>query len=59
MCLAPQTCIAPISRMQDKAYKMFASRAYLHQYAEFGVDGQHFEDTFARVEEIIARYESL
>lgn len=54
-----QSCTELIRSMQDKAYKMFDAGAYVHQYQQFGIDRQHFEGCFARVEDIYASYKAL
>jgi hypothetical protein len=38
---------------------MFASRAYLHQYFQHGMEMASFEAAFTTVEDIISRYLTL
>ena len=54
-----QSCIGPISAMQERAYQMFASRAYVHQYESFGLGQEEFKSCFAHIEEVLQRYEML
>ncbi|KAK9820111.1 hypothetical protein WJX72_006233 [[Myrmecia] bisecta] len=54
-----QTCVGAVSRMQERAYKMLGAHAFLHQYAQFGLEAGHFEESFARVEDVVQRYRSL
>ena len=50
---------APAARMLRRAYAMFASRAYCHQYAQHGLELHDFEVAFARVEDAVAAYAQL
>ncbi|KAG2489635.1 hypothetical protein HYH03_011914 [Edaphochlamys debaryana] len=52
-------CVGPIQRMQDRAYDMLASRAFVHQYEAYGTGVADFECCFARVEDIASRYARL
>lgn len=54
-----QSCISPISKMLERAYQMFASRAYAHQYESFGLGLEDFKACFAHTEEILLRYQML
>lgn len=36
-------------RVQDRAYSMLASRAFVHQYEKYGLAVQDFETCFAQV----------
>jgi len=42
-----------------RAWNMFASRAYLHQYTNCGLDENDFVDCFAALEQVIADYRHL
>ncbi len=58
--LANAACAAaPAQRMLHRAYAMYASRAYCHQYAAHGLEEAHFDAAFARVEDAVAAYASL
>ncbi len=56
---APQRCVNPIRRMQEKAYGMLASRAFVHQYEKYGMGVSDFQECFARIEDIVERYDRL
>ncbi|KAL3656492.1 hypothetical protein V7S43_018639 [Phytophthora oleae] len=43
----------------DKAYDMFSYGAYLHQYEQFGIDRDFFQEAFLRVDQITQNYSSL
>ncbi|PNH05043.1 Tubulin delta chain [Tetrabaena socialis] len=52
-------CVGPIQRMQEHAYGMLASRAYVHQYEKYGMGVSDFEACFARIEDIAQHYSML
>ena len=55
--LANASCaVAPAQRMLTRAYSMYASRAYCHQYAAHGLEEADFDAAFARVEDAVAAY---
>ena len=54
-----QSTVMCTFRGLSKAYGMFASRAYLHQYFQHGMEMTSFEAAFATVEDIISRYLTL
>lgn len=54
-----QSTVLPASRVLSRAYGMFASRAYLHQYYEHGLEVSAFHAAFAVVEDLVARYVTL
>lgn len=54
-----QRCIGPVRRMQERAYAMLASRAFVHQYGKYGLGLDDFNACFARTEDIVQRYEQL
>ena len=54
-----QTLVAPLTSVAQKAWNMFASRAYVHQYLRYGITEDHFLDSFASVEQIIRNYTFL
>lgn len=45
--------------MLARAYGMFASRAYVHQYSAHGIGEEFLEAAFARVEDVDAAYGAL
>ncbi|XP_048406118.2 tubulin delta chain isoform X2 [Stegostoma tigrinum] len=49
----------PLDSTVAKAWDMFASRAYVHQYMKHGISEEDFLDCFTTVEQIIASYSSL
>lgn len=54
-----QTPVAPLNSVIDKAWTMFASRAYVHQYIRYGISEDDFVDNFAFLEQILKNYRSL
>lgn len=54
-----QSHVPALERTLRKATQMKMEGAYLHHYAKFGVDDEHFADTFIRCEETLAAYKSL
>lgn len=54
-----QSVLPVLERTVASAHRMFAARAYLHQYAAHGLTTDGFVDAFARCEQIIADYNSL
>lgn len=54
-----QTPVAPLNFVVQKAWNMFTSRAYVHQYLKYGMAEDHFVDSFAATEQIIKSYSSL
>ncbi|XP_072412159.1 tubulin delta chain isoform X1 [Chiloscyllium punctatum] len=48
-----------LDRIVTKAWDMFASRAYVHQYMKHGISEEDFLDCFTTVEQVIASYSSL
>nr|AAB71840.1 tubulin Uni3 [Chlamydomonas reinhardtii] len=52
-------CVGPIQRMQEHAYGMLESRAFVHQYEKYGLSVAEFQDCFARIEDIAQRYARL
>ena len=49
----------PAARMLDRAYAMYATRAYCHQYRAHGMEDAHFDAAFAHVEDVVAAYAAL
>nr|XP_060612772.1 tubulin delta chain [Anolis sagrei ordinatus] len=54
-----QFLLKPLDSVVGKAWKMFASKAYIHQYTKFGLDEDDFLDCFTTLEQVIASYGSL
>lgn len=52
-------CLGPVQRMQERAYAMLASRAFVHQYQKYGLEVEDFQSCFAHVEDIVHRYAAL
>ncbi|XP_030634479.1 tubulin delta chain [Chanos chanos] len=51
-----QSLLRPLDNIVKKAWNMFASRAYIHQYTKFGVSEEDFLDCFTTLEQIISSY---
>ncbi|KAG0584764.1 hypothetical protein KC19_3G232600 [Ceratodon purpureus] len=54
-----QSSVMCTFRALSRAYGMFASRAYLHQYFQHGMEMASFDAAFATVEDVISRYHAL
>mmetsp|Transcript_13118 Transcript_13118/g.17159 ORF Transcript_13118/g.17159 Transcript_13118/m.17159 type:complete len:442 (+) Transcript_13118:62-1387(+) len=54
-----QACLEFLDQTTMKAYEMFESQAYVHQYTTYGLQHQDFMDSFAQMEQIIVNYQSL
>lgn len=54
-----QTPLKPLNAVVSKAWNMFASRAYVHQYAKHGIVEDDFVDCFVALEQVIKNYASL
>eukprot|EP00066_Takifugu_rubripes_P004778 XP_003968358.1 PREDICTED: tubulin delta chain isoform X1 [Takifugu rubripes] len=54
-----QALLRPLDNMVAKAWNMFASRAYIHQYVKFGISEENFLDSFTSLEQIISSYSQL
>uniref|UniRef100_A0A8C6FQV8 Tubulin delta chain n=1 Tax=Moschus moschiferus TaxID=68415 RepID=A0A8C6FQV8_MOSMO len=54
-----QSLVKPLDMIVGKAWNMFASRAYLHQYTKFGIEEEDFLDSFMLLEQVIASYCNL
>jgi tubulin delta len=51
--------IGGLDRTIDRAWRMFASRAFVHQYVTHGLQEEDFIDCFATLEQILADYKRL
>jgi tubulin delta len=49
-------CLLPL---QERAYSMLASKAFVHQYQKYGLGEGDFQECFAHVEDIAERYQLL
>ncbi|XP_067221284.1 tubulin delta chain isoform X2 [Chanodichthys erythropterus] len=54
-----QSLLKPLDNIVRKAWNMFASRAYVHQYTKFGICEEDFLDSFTALEQIISSYTHL
>ncbi|XP_044286074.1 tubulin delta chain isoform X3 [Varanus komodoensis] len=54
-----QCLVKPLDTVVGRAWKMFASKAYIHQYTNFGIEEDDFLDCFTTLEQVIASYASL
>ncbi|KAM9801342.1 tubulin delta chain [Neosynchiropus ocellatus] len=54
-----QALLRPLDHMVGKAWNMFASRAYIHQYTKFGISEEDFLDSFTSLEQVISSYSLL
>ncbi|XP_037402629.1 tubulin delta chain isoform X2 [Pygocentrus nattereri] len=54
-----QFLLKPLDNIVRKAWNMFVSRAYVHQYTKFGISEEDFLDSFSMLEQIISSYTHL
>ncbi|XP_078391217.1 tubulin delta chain isoform X1 [Cetorhinus maximus] len=54
-----QCLLKPLDSTVTKAWDMFASRAYVHQYVKHGISEEDFLDCFTTIEQVIASYSNL
>lgn len=54
-----QMCIESIDSLVGKAWNMFTSHAYLHQYTKHGLNQEDFLSCFTVMENVIHDYKSL
>lgn len=54
-----QTPIPALDNMVQKAWDMFAMRAYTHWYTHYGMAEEEFIDCFAKLEQMISNYRML
>ncbi|XP_027759143.1 tubulin delta chain [Empidonax traillii] len=54
-----QFLLRPLDSIVGKAWNMFASRAYIHQYTKFGIEEEDFLDSFTTLEQVISSYTTL
>lgn len=54
-----QLLVKPLDMVVGKAWNMFSSKAYIHQYTKFGMEEEDFLDSFTLLEQVVASYGSL
>ncbi|GMH35482.1 hypothetical protein BSKO_03350 [Bryopsis sp. KO-2023] len=54
-----QAALVPVVRSKERAWRMFRSRAFVHQYERYGVEAADFQIAFSMLEDIIASYIAL
>ncbi|XP_051014170.1 tubulin delta chain isoform X1 [Acomys russatus] len=54
-----QLLVKPLDTIVGKAWNMFASKAYIHQYTKFGMEEEDFLDSFTLLEQVVASYGNL
>lgn len=54
-----QLLVKPLDMIVGKAWNMFSSKAYIHQYTKFGMEEEDFLDSFTLLEQVVASYGSL
>uniref|UniRef100_A0A8D2AX95 Tubulin delta 1 n=1 Tax=Sciurus vulgaris TaxID=55149 RepID=A0A8D2AX95_SCIVU len=54
-----QFLIRPLDMIVGKAWNMFASKAYIHQYTKFGIEEEDFLDSFTLLEQVVSSYSNI
>ena len=54
-----QSSVPPLDDVCGKAWNMFSSRAYVHQYERFGLAKEDFMCSFVAIEQVIKDYREL
>lgn len=54
-----QGLLKPLDSIVGKAWNMFASKAYVHQYTKYGMEEEDFLQSFSTLEQIISSYSTL
>lgn len=54
-----QSCVHPLDTVVGKAWRMFGSHAYVHQYNQYGFTEDNFMECFVSAEQIVKNYSSL
>ncbi|CAN9511499.1 unnamed protein product [Ophioblennius macclurei] len=54
-----QALLRPLDSMVAKAWNMFASRAYIHQYIKYGISEEDFLESFTSLEQVVSSYKQL
>ncbi|XP_046279091.1 tubulin delta chain isoform X2 [Marmota monax] len=54
-----QFLVKPLDMIVGKAWNMFASKAYVHQYTKFGIEEEDFLDSFTLLEQVVSSYSNI
>ncbi len=54
-----QSQVEAMDSMVERAWSMFAHRAFVHHYQKHGMDEEDFVDSFACLEQVISSYKRL
>ncbi|KAM5149598.1 tubulin delta chain isoform 2-T4 [Callospermophilus lateralis] len=54
-----QFIVKPLDMIVGKAWNMFASKAYVHQYTKFGIEEEDFLDSFTLLEQVVSSYSNI
>ena len=54
-----QSILSPLTRSLSKAWEMFHTGAYVHQYRDHGVEDGDFVAALIRMEQVLENYRSL
>ncbi|XP_012868657.1 PREDICTED: tubulin delta chain [Dipodomys ordii] len=54
-----QFLVKPLDMIVGKAWNMFASKAYIHQYTKYGIEEEDFLDSFTLLEQVVTSYSNL
>ena len=54
-----QSFVRPLDTVVGKAWRMFGSHAYVHQYNQYGFTEDNFMECFVSAEQIVKNYSSL
>mmetsp|Transcript_18963 Transcript_18963/g.52910 ORF Transcript_18963/g.52910 Transcript_18963/m.52910 type:complete len:87 (-) Transcript_18963:436-696(-) len=54
-----QACLAPVCQTLERAYRMYSSKAFTHQYVQHGLSLDDFDTALSRSEDLVARYQLL
>ncbi len=54
-----QSSVSPLDQVCGRAWNMFSSRAYIHQYSKFGLTQEDFMSSFVAIEQVIKDYKDL
>lgn len=54
-----QSLCGSLDGVVGKAWRMFASRAYVHQYLKHGLSEEDFVDSFACLEQVVHNYKNI
>lgn len=54
-----RSVVEPMDYILEKAWNMFAARAYVHQYVKHGMSEEDFLDAFVTLEQVVVSYRTL